>query len=879
MIRAQSSEKTTSKRLNWSLLLVLLFGLLAALPIVSGQGMINTRAGGDSPFLLQRVYEMSQSLADGEFPVRWMAGAAQGLGYPFYNYYAALPYYIASTLNLMGLGVIGGIQATQILGFLIAAVATYALILELGHKRPAAVAASAIYTFAPFHLINIYVRGDSLSEFYAMALFPIILYAALRLEKKPSFWTFCGLAASFAALMLSHNISAMLFAPLVAMWILVQALRSEKNWRTLSLGAGALLLGLALSAWFWVPALWEQPLVQLTDQTTGYFDFRGHLTNTFVQPSLIHDYTITANQDPFAMGGVEAVLGILGIIATIGGMIKQHKADGLNILILITTLGYTWLMTSSSLIVWENLPLLSYTQFPWRLLSVQALGIALLVPNLFELLRDKWQWAWGIAIAALVSFAGMGGLDLDYLPITETDVTAEQLQFYEAYSGNTGTTIRNEYLPADFVPRPQTSAVALGDETISPLVLEGVMSSAELVERDSTTQTWRITIEEKVLLAFNTTFFSGWEAVVDGQTQGIEPLAGLGLCGLRLDPGSHEVTLYFANSTVRNVAEWASLVALIVLAALLTIPCIKNRKQRNKLLVGLGAGAIIVVWAALTPFIPQTEALEGARIADFSRAPYLHAEPEGVFFGEARLVDYSYNTTTLQPGEALQVLLDWESSEDAAYTVELSLVSTTAHLYEPAPIWAQVSGALVDDMLILTLPDELAPGTYVIRLRVLQDGQAVAVTTADGVEMSTPVLTPIQVTMGGSLSEAEAIGQYGPESKPIEISLLGVTAERHDASTVTIEMTWRSERQATLNYMLSVRLKQTDGTILASRDLPPLLGCYPTSLWLPLDTFADRVPLSVDGELTPGTYTVEVVLYNRLTLQGAGVTTVEIELE
>ncbi|MFQ5944969.1 MAG: hypothetical protein ACE5NC_01795, partial [Anaerolineae bacterium] len=47
-------------------------GLLAGLPLL-GEGLINTRAGGDSPFLLVRVHQLTAALDAGVFPVRWMA--------------------------------------------------------------------------------------------------------------------------------------------------------------------------------------------------------------------------------------------------------------------------------------------------------------------------------------------------------------------------------------------------------------------------------------------------------------------------------------------------------------------------------------------------------------------------------------------------------------------------------------------------------------------------------------------------------------------------------------------------------------------------------------------------------------------------------------
>ena len=93
--------------------LALALSLLAAVPLWAGEGMVYTTRRGDSPFLLQRVYEMARALADGPLPVRWMPSANLGLGYPAYNYYAALPYYLAAVLHLAGLGIIASIQVTQ----------------------------------------------------------------------------------------------------------------------------------------------------------------------------------------------------------------------------------------------------------------------------------------------------------------------------------------------------------------------------------------------------------------------------------------------------------------------------------------------------------------------------------------------------------------------------------------------------------------------------------------------------------------------------------------------------------------------------------------------------------------------------------------------
>ena len=99
-----------------------LVALLAAAPLW-GPGMVNTRGGGDSPFLLQRAHQMVANLRAGVFPVRWMPDAAYGLGYPFFSYYAALPYYLSCLLALAGLALLTALKLVQSLGVVTAALA------------------------------------------------------------------------------------------------------------------------------------------------------------------------------------------------------------------------------------------------------------------------------------------------------------------------------------------------------------------------------------------------------------------------------------------------------------------------------------------------------------------------------------------------------------------------------------------------------------------------------------------------------------------------------------------------------------------------------------------------------------------------------------
>ncbi len=150
----------------------------AALPLLAGPGLLNTRGGGDSPFLLQRLQQLETAVLQGHLPVRWMPDANYGYGYPFFNYYAPLSIYITFLFRLIGFSYVRAIQLSQLAGFFVAAAGMFYLARRWLKSDWAGLLAAAAYTVAPFHMVNVYTRGDSLAEFWAMAFYPLVILAA-----------------------------------------------------------------------------------------------------------------------------------------------------------------------------------------------------------------------------------------------------------------------------------------------------------------------------------------------------------------------------------------------------------------------------------------------------------------------------------------------------------------------------------------------------------------------------------------------------------------------------------------------------------------------------------------------------------------------------
>ncbi len=231
----------------------------------------------------------------------------------------------------------------------------------------------------------------------------------------------------------------------------------------------------------------------------------------------------------------------------------------------------------------------------------------------------------------------------------------------------------------------------------------------------------------------------------------------------------------------------------------------------------------------------------------------------------------------------MTVTLNWAQAVPEAEVV-VQWMAATAHLYQSAPTWARASQKVAErrTVLALTLPDDLPPGLYVPRLKVII-----------GEDEPTPHRRQWRghgqagsATGAGPFGAAGARGRHGASvgriwaggQAPV-IALATATASQTEDDRVELTLVWRSLRQAPLNYQLSVRLYRPDGSLVKDRDLPPLLGGYPTSLWRPGERITDRVKLDFSGdEILDAGYTLEVVLYDRATLQAAGTARVPLTL-
>ncbi len=92
---------------------------------------------------------------------------------------------------------------------------------------------------------------------------------------------------------------------------------------------------------------------------------------------------------------------------------------------------------------------------------------------------------------------------------------------------------------------------------------------------------------------------------------------------------------------------------------------------------------------------------------------------------------------------------------------------------------------------------------------------------------------------------------------------IGITGGRR----LRVSLYWQSLSETNKERTISVRLEDQNGNLVAQHDGQPGNGSRPTSMWQTIQKVRDIHFLDVPPELSPGTYTIEILLYDSYSLE------------
>jgi uncharacterized membrane protein len=507
-----------------------------------------------------RVSEMVKCLKDFQIPCRWVPSMGYAYGYPQFNYYGPFAYYVMSAANLMGVGVFDSVKLGFILSLILGNLAMFLLGNRLWGKWGGLLSA-LIYAYAPYRASDLYSRG-AMGESWAFVFIPLVILATYNLAKVFTPKKSAILALFFGLLILSHNISTLIFSPALVILFLIFLFQNNKLkvsqetlLHTLKFGA-SLVWGGLIAGFFFLPVVLEKQFAHTETMLSGYFDYRAHFV-TVVQLFIstfwgVGSSVLGPHDDlSFFYGPIILVFVLASLIVA---FIKLLKKDN-KTLLFVTTFFFLGLLSSfmaheKSSFIWTLLPPLVYLQFPWRFLVLGNVFFSIMVGSL--LISQNTKRSVGILIT---TFCFLILLNLSFF----TPSKWFNITLLEKFSGPTWdkqmTTSIYDYLPIFATHPPTAPAPSL------PEVSNG-FADFLYYTKGTNWQSFTIQNNEDTVIKLPIFDFPGWVVKVDGKKVAIDHQNELGLITVKVVAGEHQVFAKLTDTPVRTLGNLLTLIFL-----------------------------------------------------------------------------------------------------------------------------------------------------------------------------------------------------------------------------------------------------------------------------------------------------------------------------
>jgi len=514
-----------------------------------------------------RLASFYQSLSQGNIIPRWAGNLNHGYGHPVFMFLYPLTNYLGSLIHFLGFSIVDSIKILFAASYIFSGLFMYLWIEKLWGSK-AGLAAAILYLFAPYRFVDLYVRA-SLGEHLAFLFVPLLCWFITLLAKngKKKFSILTGI--SLALLILSHNALSLVFLPLIFIYSIYLILTSTKDKKSLIISLLiSLLLGFALSAFFWIPAFFEgkYTLREIVTNKEIFFSNYINWKELFVSKWGWGLSALNGSLSGFsvALGWTQILVFLLSIIF----VLKSKKPERyFIILIILYFLFSAFLTTSSSMPIAGYIPFLTSFQFPWRLLAVPVFCASVLGSFCVKSVKVKLQTAlaFGILIFAVLSNSSFW------------HIKGISGQFPDSFWINSykGTTETGESTPRWAIRFQEKDPVA------KVQAVQGIIDSIEINNWQFENHQYVVETKENTRVADNTLYFPGWKVFVNGKDVPIEfqDENWRGIITYDVPAGTSNIVIQFTDTKIRKMANIISFGAIIFVLIWYLIILLKNEKK------------------------------------------------------------------------------------------------------------------------------------------------------------------------------------------------------------------------------------------------------------------------------------------------------------
>ncbi len=532
----------------------------------------------DGLLQLHRAVALERSLrVDHPLWPRFSSGLVHGYGAPLFNFFPPTAYYPASLAHRLGMSFISAWLLSMSAFTVLAGMGMYLLGRLWTRSALGGWVAAAAYVYSPYLLFDSVARGAT-AELAALAALPFAFYGITRLAFGGRLCDFLIALAALSIFIPLHTIVTLHGAALMALYGLFLVWRAEESRSVLLRLALAGVLALLLTAFYWLPALAERDTIKLPliAEQLGHIDVTRHLRSLSEVLALPETADPTQQNQalPIAVGWPPLILAALGALLSWRAPYRRYRSLMMALWLVVGIL--LFLNTSSSAWFWRNIPLIGFTQFPWRLLGLASLLLALMSGVGARLLSLSLS---GRRVRLAAVSAVSVALMLYAMPWTYTMVLDDfeasdigDVQRFERESGQLALSSYAEYLPVS-ADAGQLDATRLIERFEASDVIPRLRPSATL---DILSQEWRGTSaalrlrsDEAQTLVFDWFFVPDWAATIDGESVAVFPLTPAGLLALEAPAGEFDLRLWLSPTKTQSLASALSGIGFA--AAVLTL--------------------------------------------------------------------------------------------------------------------------------------------------------------------------------------------------------------------------------------------------------------------------------------------------------------------
>ncbi|MDD2224576.1 MAG: hypothetical protein PHP97_00225 [Candidatus Shapirobacteria bacterium] len=533
-----------------------------------------------------RQLEMEKCLKDGQIPCRWSPDLGYEYGYPLFNFYPPMPYIVGQVYRTFGFSFVTSAKLIAITQIILSTFFMYLLVSTI-FGQIGGIFSALFYTYAPYHALNIYVRG-AYNEAWAAVFFPLIFYFAYKLIKDGKCKNIIGIALGYAGLLLSHNPMVLTFTPFFLAWCLFwlfvenKIVLSKKIFKEFPLFFKFLFSGifaLSLTAFFTLPVLFETKYTQVESMFEGYYNYSVHfasISQLFFSNFWSDGPSVWGPNDgmSFMVGYLQWIIPLLIVLFSAFLLIRKKTLDRKIILSLfLSTLGLLsiFMVHNKSTFIWQIFTPIQKIQFPWRFLNHTAFLLSLSVGVLPFILKKYFNKKVSIITTSIITIT-LIILNLNYFhPIQSGPLTDEEKFSGKAWNNQITSGIY-DYLPKTASTAAKSAAIPYIDN-IDPKEALINMSGQK---KGTDWLYFNLFLNQDAKVTISQLAFPNFEITDKGKKIDYQIEPELGRMVIDLKAGDHQIYVKLQNTPIRIVSNYISLFAWLGLMFYLLIPLWKK---------------------------------------------------------------------------------------------------------------------------------------------------------------------------------------------------------------------------------------------------------------------------------------------------------------